>query len=81
MAATTLMYGRKHQKGLNLVTTVAMIGFHVGAVAALFFNYLGYHSIVVDLFVYASLAITLFCLNAIGDGLRDAFDVQQRQGK
>ena len=29
----------------------------------------------------AALAITLFCLNAIGDGLRDAFDVQQRQGK
>ena len=28
----------------------------------------------------AALAITLFCLNAIGDGLRDAFDVQQRQG-
>ncbi|MBI2932190.1 MAG: ABC transporter permease [Planctomycetes bacterium] len=24
------------------------------------------------------LAMTLFCLNAIGDGLRDAFDVQQR---
>jgi oligopeptide transport system permease protein len=24
------------------------------------------------------LAITLFCLNAVGDGLRDAFDVQQR---
>ena len=37
MAATTLLYGRKHQKGLNLVTTVAMIGFHAGAVAALFF--------------------------------------------
>src|SRR4029079_9882580 len=37
MAATTPMYGRKHQKGLNLVTTVAMIGFHAGAVAALFF--------------------------------------------
>ena len=29
----------------------------------------------------AALAITLFCLNAIGDGLRDAFDVQQKQGK
>lgn len=29
----------------------------------------------------ASLAATLFCLNSIGDGLRDAFDVQQRQGK
>ncbi|RPH48382.1 MAG: ABC transporter permease [Planctomycetota bacterium] len=26
----------------------------------------------------ALLAITLFCLNAVGDGLRDAFDVQQR---
>ena len=26
----------------------------------------------------ASLAITLFCLNAVGDGIRDAFDVQQR---
>jgi oligopeptide transport system permease protein len=26
----------------------------------------------------ACLATTLFCLNAVGDGLRDAFDVQQR---
>lgn len=26
----------------------------------------------------AALAITLFCLNSIGDGLRDAFDVQQK---
>ncbi|HZE99635.1 MAG TPA: ABC transporter permease subunit [Planctomycetota bacterium] len=26
----------------------------------------------------ALLALTLFCLNAVGDGLRDAFDVQQR---
>lgn len=26
----------------------------------------------------AALALTLFCLNSIGDGLRDAFDVQQR---
>ena len=29
----------------------------------------------------AALAITLFCLNSMGDGLRDAFDVQQRPGK
>jgi oligopeptide transport system permease protein len=29
----------------------------------------------------AALAITLYCLNSIGDGLRDAFDVQQREGK
>ncbi|HXG60194.1 MAG TPA: ABC transporter permease [Planctomycetota bacterium] len=26
----------------------------------------------------AALALTLYCLNSIGDGLRDAFDVQQR---
>ncbi len=26
----------------------------------------------------ALLALTLFCLNAVGDGLRDAFDVQQK---
>lgn len=26
----------------------------------------------------ALLAVTLFCLNSVGDGLRDAFDVQQR---
>jgi hypothetical protein len=31
----------------------------VTAVAAIFFNYLRYHSVVVDLFVYASLIITL----------------------
>lgn len=30
------------------------------------------------IFPGALLAITLFCLNAVGDGLRDAFDVQQR---
>lgn len=29
----------------------------------------------------AALAVTLYCLNAAGDGLRDAFDVQQRPGK
>jgi stearoyl-CoA desaturase (delta-9 desaturase) len=31
------MYGRKNQKGLNVVTTLAMLGFHAGAIAALFF--------------------------------------------
>ena len=31
----------------------------VTAVAAIFFNYLGYHSVVFDLAVYTSLAITL----------------------
>jgi fatty-acid desaturase len=37
MLSPTLMYGRKYQKGLNWITTTAMTGFHVGAVAALFF--------------------------------------------
>lgn len=37
MASPTLTYGRKYQQGFNLVTTVAMAGFHAGAVAALFF--------------------------------------------
>jgi len=37
MVTPTLMYGRKYQKGLNWVTTIAMAGFHVGAVAAFFF--------------------------------------------
>jgi stearoyl-CoA desaturase (delta-9 desaturase) len=31
-----LLFGRKHQKGLNWLTATAMSGFHVGAVAALF---------------------------------------------
>jgi stearoyl-CoA desaturase (delta-9 desaturase) len=37
MALPTQIYGRKHQKGLNVVTTIAMTGFHAGAIAALFF--------------------------------------------
>ena len=41
MAAPTLMYGRKHQTGLNVITFVAMTAFHIGAVAALFYVDLG----------------------------------------
>jgi stearoyl-CoA desaturase (delta-9 desaturase) len=37
MATPMLMYGRKHQHGLNWITAIAMTGFHVGAVAAFFF--------------------------------------------
>jgi len=37
MASPTLRYGRRYQKGLNWITAIAMAGFHVGAVAALFF--------------------------------------------
>jgi cardiolipin synthase (CMP-forming) len=38
---------------------IATATYMLTAVAAMFFNYLGYHSIIVDGFVYASLAITL----------------------
>ncbi|HET9567998.1 MAG TPA: acyl-CoA desaturase, partial [Vicinamibacterales bacterium] len=37
MATPMLLYGRKHQTGLNWITAVAMTGFHIGAVAALFY--------------------------------------------
>ena len=37
MATPMLMYGRKHQHGLNWITAIAMTGFHIGAVAALFY--------------------------------------------
>ena len=37
MATRTLTYGRKYQQGVNWITAIAMAGFHVGAVAALFY--------------------------------------------
>jgi len=41
MAQPTLSYGRKYQRGVNWVTTIAMTGFHVLAVAALFYIEVG----------------------------------------
>jgi fatty-acid desaturase len=41
MATPMLMYGRKHQHGLNWITAIAMTGFHIGAVAALFYIDIG----------------------------------------
>jgi cardiolipin synthase len=38
---------------------IATATYMLTAVAAMFYNYLGYHSLVVDGFIYASLAITL----------------------
>ena len=38
---------------------IATATYIVTAVVAMFFNYLGYHSVIVDVFVWASLAITL----------------------
>jgi stearoyl-CoA desaturase (delta-9 desaturase) len=40
-ATRMLMYGRQYQTGVNWITAIAMIGFHIGAVAALFYIDLG----------------------------------------
>ena len=45
-----LMYGRKHQHGLNWITAIAMTGFHIGAVAALF--YIDYGAMLAALLLY-----------------------------
>jgi stearoyl-CoA desaturase (delta-9 desaturase) len=36
MATVNLLYGRKHQRGVNWITAIAMTAFHIGAVIALF---------------------------------------------
>jgi len=41
MAQPTLMFGRKYQKGMNVITAVAMTAFHVLAIAAFFYVDLG----------------------------------------
>jgi len=50
MATPMLMYGRKHQRGLNWITAIAMTGFHIGAVAALF--YVDYGAMLAALILY-----------------------------
>jgi fatty-acid desaturase len=37
MGAPALMYGRKYQQGVNVITTVAMTAFHILSLAAFFF--------------------------------------------
>jgi stearoyl-CoA desaturase (delta-9 desaturase) len=49
------MYGRKHQHGVNWITTVAMAAFHVGAVAALFYVDVGAILMAVFLWVVAGM--------------------------
>ena len=50
MATPMLMYGRQHQRGLNWITATAMTGFHIGAVAALF--YVDYGAMLAALILY-----------------------------
>jgi cardiolipin synthase (CMP-forming) len=58
VAVVNLAVGRRTFRP-SIYGKIATAIYMLTAVAALFFNYLGYHSILVDLFVYASLAITL----------------------
>jgi cardiolipin synthase len=58
VAIVNLAIGRRTFRP-SVFGKVATATYMLTAVAAMFFNYLGYHSMVVDLFVYASLAITL----------------------
>jgi cardiolipin synthase len=58
VAVINLAVGRRTFRP-SIYGKIATAIYMLTAIAALFFNYLGYHSVVVDLFVYASLAITL----------------------
>jgi cardiolipin synthase len=58
VAIVNLAIGRRTFKP-SIYGKIATATYMLTAVAAMFFNYLGYHSVIVDLFVYASLAITL----------------------
>jgi fatty-acid desaturase len=60
MATPTLMYGRKYQKGLNWITTVAMTAFHIGAVAALFY---------IDAGAIAAAVLLYFVAGMLGIGM------------
>jgi cardiolipin synthase (CMP-forming) len=58
VAIVNLAVGRRTFRP-SIYGKIATATYMLTAVAAMFFNYLGYHSVIVDLFVYASLAITL----------------------
>jgi cardiolipin synthase len=58
VAIVNLAIGRRTFRP-SIYGKVATATYMMTAVVAMFFNYLGYHSVIVDLFIYASLAITL----------------------
>jgi len=55
MVMPTPIFGRKYQHGVNWITAIAMAGFHVGAVAALFYVDAG--AIATDLGEYQEAAV------------------------
>ncbi len=58
VAIVNLAIGRRTFRP-SMLGKVATAIYIMTAVVAMFFNFQGYHSVVVDLFVYASLAVTL----------------------
>jgi len=58
VAIVNLAIGRRTFRP-SVFGKIATATYMLTAVCAMFFNYLGYHSVIVDLFVWASLAITL----------------------
>lgn len=58
VAIVNLAIGRRTFKP-SIYGKIATATYMITAVVAMFFNYLGYHSVIVDLLIYASLAITL----------------------
>ena len=60
MAQPTLMFGRKYQKGANVITAVAMTAFHVLAVAAFFF---------IDFGAILSAVVLYFVAGMLGIGM------------
>lgn len=58
VAIVNLAVGRRTFRP-SIFGKIATATYMLTAIAAMFYNYRGYHSVVVDLFVYASLTITL----------------------
>ncbi len=58
VAIVNLAVGRRTFRP-SIFGKIATATYMLTVVVAMFFNYLGYHSVIVDLFVWASMAITL----------------------
>jgi cardiolipin synthase len=70
VAIVNLAVGRRTFKP-SIFGKIATAIYMLTVVVAMFFNYLGYHSVIVDLFVWASMAITLISsLHYIGHASR-----------
>ena len=58
VAIVNLAIGRRTFKP-SIFGKIATATYMLTVVVAMFFNYLGYHSVIVDLFIWASMAITI----------------------